>query len=56
MAPADSGNPDGRARQGSEKHRNGQTRHLDQEARGADPQCPEDRCHGGPLLEVLRLR
>ena len=37
MAPADSGNPDGRARQGAEADRNGQTRHFGQEARGADP-------------------
>ena len=56
MVEADPGDLDGGESQGPESQGDGAAGQLDQEARGTHPHRVQDSGHGGPLLEMLRLR
>ena len=56
MAGTDPRDSDGGEGQGAEDQGVRSAERSDQEARGAHPHRVQDPGHGGPLLEVLRLR
>ena len=56
MAETNSGDSDGGEGEGPEGEGDRPAGQPHQEARGAHPHRLQDPGHGGPLLEVLRLR